>query len=1422
MQRPLLMVLAALTVLGSLPAYASAEDEVPPWWDAGWRFRDALTLREPAGIGRVWEPVLVRIALPADRVNNPSSELRVLTWLNGWVEIPFQILAWARKGDEVVVELAFLANASPYSAQTYYVYYGNPQAPDPSYSTDLRVDAEAEGVTVSNSYYELTLSTKKGGGLSRILVKGINVNLASNLSGEASFQFEYRAGGKEYRQALGKLRRLEVASAGPVLARVIVETQVWNFNVTQEWYFFAYNPYIWLKLRVEGTAPSLEWIRYFNTRFDALAVQLGGFDSWFIDGGSYRVSALQREDFSGAAFAAALASSGRGVAVGVFRLDQPFWAVAGWARELKWEVGAPADGTVEDLFLYAGPLHEMLSYRERLKSPLTPEMWQRRAPAFKPLNTEEVLSEASFVVFLIPHSHWDPDWLMPWSESSEKVRSIIASAAKLAVAQPGFKFVVDQVCFLRYFWERASEAEREFFKEAVRRGAIEIAGGMVSQPDTNLVSEPGLVWDAFLGRRWTMENLGVEPSPVAWQCDPFGHAPTLPEFLVASGYRYVYFGRCGEGQEGWLPHAFWWVGPTGARVLAYFRDYCAGEFLSRAGSADEVVSRILEIVEEARRRDGIGAAILLVGCDFTPPPIRLVDLVSDWNQRYLTRTGVGLVIATPSEAFRFIEERYGGRLREIKLDPNPLWQGWYITRPSAKLVERRASMLLSTITKLLPLAALAGLNTSWIAEQAASIWFDLCVNHHHDSITGTSPDSTWKGSIWPRYAGALASAERLHSEFIARLAESIGGRSLHSIVVFNPSARTRSGIVFVNATLRSGISSLVAIDEEGVHPVQILGARPLNVTHSIYELAVDVGRTPPLGYKTLELVEGGLQVQSPASARIEGGKAVLENAYVRLVVNVEKGGLIEELVDKVSGSRLLRAPSGEILFYRDWGDVYGFSLGSPVAVSRAFSVAKAEVVWSGPLVAKLLLQLKGATDVQLEYTVCYDVRGVDLSVTVAALKDTTAVLALSGIAGRVVRGAPFGAVEGGDARFWPVAYWFAIEPLRGPSLLVINRGAAQGVRFLVGSVEIGLTRDCSTPKADKITFTDQDWHTIELRLLAYSGGWRDNLVWLEAYDFNNPLVAVVVTPDRAKLPPRFGLLSANWGAELVDALPLQDWNVLTFSNYLPTRSITLYTALEVAGALSSLIDGRPLSPLQPDEAGVVLPANASLVSALVKWGPRLEPLRPRVATLRLSLVNASGMAIEVGVSLRGEDGEPLPGRILRLLARSDASKLEVARALTDAEGRARITLELNASGPLELYAVFDGDLLYGASESNSVVVEVVPVFRFSVLVLDPLGDPLPGARVTITGAGRTVFTRTDEHGVAEALLAPGTYRVSVTYADAVETLYVQVSGVASIEVKLSSLRLLLSLPKIRLAIIAVLFAALLAAALLRLVKARER
>ena len=1049
------------------------------------------------------------------------------------------------------------------------------------------------------------------------------------------------------------------------------------------------------------------------------------------------------------------------------------------------------------------------------------------APAEPPGSpSARVLERARFVVFLIPHSHWDIDWLMPWSQASEVARSIILSAAQLADRQSGFRFVADQVAFLKYCWDRSSEAEKRLLRTAVEKGSIEVAGGMVSQPDTVLPSEQGLLWDVLLGHSWVVETLGVEPSPVAWQCDPFGHAPTLPELLVASGYRYVYFGRCGEGQEAWLPHAFWWVGPTGAKVLAFFRGYCDGEFLLRAASADEVRDRLLEIVKDAMSRDGINATILPVGCDFTQPPPNLVRLVDEWNSKYLESTGVGLVVATPTEAFRFIEERYGGKLREVKLDPNPLWQGWYLTRPAAKLAERRASYLLSAVTRMLPLAGIAGLNTSQLAERARRAWFEACMNHHHDSITGTSPDSTWSQSIWPRYERSLAEAEKLFEEALESLAASVGGRSPFSIVVFNPSARVRRGVVLANVTLPSNITSPVAVEGEGgAYPVQVLRRWALNSTHALYELAAETGYVPPLGYKSLELKEGGAEVPAPARASLEGDRAVLENAYVRLVVNLRAGGVLEELVDKVSGTRILEAGSGEVVYYRDWGDVYGFSLGSAIAVSRSFRVEKAEVVWSGPLAAKLRVKLSGAAALELEYTLYYDERGFDLAATVAALKDSTAALALRGLSGRFVSGVAFGAVERPlDSRFWPVGYWFAVERPGGPSLAVVNRGAAQGVRSYAGEIEIGLTRDCSTPKRDKITFTDQEPHRIELRFLIYEGSWRERLLWLDAYDFNYPLIAVAAPPGNPVLPPQLGLMSADGGAELVDALPLGDSTyVFVFSNPL-AGAFQALAAFNVSKARISLVDGRELGPAQLRALrGASEIALSGAISA-VKLGLRggyAEVGRGEVELKVENLTVEGGRKVDALVSMRDAAGAPLAGKLVELWCSGSVGPILLARALTGLDGNARFSLEANASGPSRVFARFAGDLAHRPAESRPALAELQPRYRVTLLVVGPLGEPVASAYVSAAGAGVQARAYTDASGRAELTLPPGSYTVRVLHGSARAELNVDVAGPREIRVTISSPETAARQPTLWLAALAA-GAALAAFALARLTRRRAR
>ncbi|MFC1725399.1 hypothetical protein ACFL4T_07210 [candidate division KSB1 bacterium] len=181
------------------------------YWDNKWKYYAAVVVKERAGLERTGEPVHLKMALYSDRLTNPENEIRVVE-LNPrlsnnrktfYREIPSQVYNinnWAEKEllekeeiDEnskekivrylptTTLEAAFFADIYPYSEKIYLIFYGNPEAKKPEYSTDLRISGPEIGQTVENDLFKFDLDDNSGAFFSIFLKQGKDVVLEHKL-----------------------------------------------------------------------------------------------------------------------------------------------------------------------------------------------------------------------------------------------------------------------------------------------------------------------------------------------------------------------------------------------------------------------------------------------------------------------------------------------------------------------------------------------------------------------------------------------------------------------------------------------------------------------------------------------------------------------------------------------------------------------------------------------------------------------------------------------------------------------------------------------------------------------------------------------------------------------------------------------------------------------------------------------------------------------------------------------------------------------------------------------------------------------------------------------------------------------------------------------------------------------------------------
>ncbi len=159
------------------------------YWDPAWKSYASLVVSEEHGFARTGYPVHATIGVLADYLHSPD-EVRVVRAERAgsdvvYREMPSQVydvVTWndpkilaveekdAKTGERVVryhpttsFSVGFLADVEAGAKATYLVFYNNPGAAKPAYTTDLAV-TKGKGLarTIENAFYKIVLQEKSG------------------------------------------------------------------------------------------------------------------------------------------------------------------------------------------------------------------------------------------------------------------------------------------------------------------------------------------------------------------------------------------------------------------------------------------------------------------------------------------------------------------------------------------------------------------------------------------------------------------------------------------------------------------------------------------------------------------------------------------------------------------------------------------------------------------------------------------------------------------------------------------------------------------------------------------------------------------------------------------------------------------------------------------------------------------------------------------------------------------------------------------------------------------------------------------------------------------------------------------------------------------------------------------------------------
>lgn len=245
-------------------------------------------------------------------------------------------------------------------------------------------------------------------------------------------------------------------------------------------------------------------------------------------------------------------------------LDEPVWQLildAEVLSELMYEL--PADGSRR---------HEILRALEDMLDALDLHDVGATAAAGRAALADVLgrpAAASAHRVSATGHAHIDSAWLWPLRETVRKASRTFANVTHLAAEYPELVFACSQA--QQYAWVKEHQPHLwERIKEAVRKGNWAPVGSMWVESDANMPGGEALARQLACGKRFFLEELGVETEEV-WLPDSFGYTAAFPQLARLAGAKWFLTQKLSWNQSDKMPHhTFWWEGIDGTRVFTHF------------------------------------------------------------------------------------------------------------------------------------------------------------------------------------------------------------------------------------------------------------------------------------------------------------------------------------------------------------------------------------------------------------------------------------------------------------------------------------------------------------------------------------------------------------------------------------------------------------------------------------------------------------------------------------------------------------------------------------------------------------------------------------------------------------------------------------------------------------------------------------
>ena len=353
-------------------------------------------------------------------------------------------------------------------------------------------------------------------------------------------------------------------------------------------------------------------------------------------------------------------------------------------------------------------------------------------------------------IFIVPHSHWDREWYMPFESHRMRLVELIDNIIDLMENDENYCYyhLDGQTIAIEDYLEIRPQ-NRERLIKLIKENKIQVGPWYVLQ-DEFLTDGESNIRNLMLGINYCKAN-GIEPLMCGYLPDAFGNISQMPQILNGFGIDNAVFGR-GVGRilfdnmpdknnSGEITE-YIWSSPDGSKVLGikFLGWYNNGSELPERDEA--IVGRFNSIVKKADSICKTPNILLMNGCDHQPLQKNLTTIISKANALLPDITVIQSGLQEYISAIRQYSKDFVPISGEM-ISQNTVGFHNLINTASTHipLKQRNHTVQNLLLTKSEPISIM-----SWLAgdimrrDELTYAWKTLVQNHPHDSICTCSCD----------------------------------------------------------------------------------------------------------------------------------------------------------------------------------------------------------------------------------------------------------------------------------------------------------------------------------------------------------------------------------------------------------------------------------------------------------------------------------------------------------------------------------------------------------------------------------------------------------------------------------------------------------------------------------------------------------